>query len=130
MQTRMKTTLAAAGPMATRIELDLHLERGLLPLAAGSARIGTLTVTGAARGVRRADGTTSFADLFPVSSAARTEEGPTEPAAAPAQRVGVVLDGVDLRLHDEASGEEIQNIGAQFQQKVADGIWLLSEQIA
>jgi len=92
---------------ATRIELDLHLERGLLPLAAGSARIGTLTVTGAARGVRRADGTTSFADLFPVSSAARTEEGPTEPAAAPAQRVGVVLDGVDLRLHDEASGEEV-----------------------
>ena len=34
------------------------------------------------------------------------------------------------KLGEEASAEAIQNIGAQFQQKVSDGIWLLSEQIA
>jgi len=34
------------------------------------------------------------------------------------------------KLGEEAADETIQNIGAQFQQKIRDGIWLLSEQIA
>ncbi len=34
------------------------------------------------------------------------------------------------KLGEEASAEAIQNVGAQFQKKVKDGIWLLSEQIA
>jgi hypothetical protein len=34
------------------------------------------------------------------------------------------------KLGEEASAEAIQNVGAQFQQKIKDGIWLLSEQIA
>ena len=34
------------------------------------------------------------------------------------------------KLGEEASSEAIQNVGAQFQKKIKDGIWLLSEQIA
>jgi hypothetical protein len=34
------------------------------------------------------------------------------------------------KLGEEASAEAVKNVGAQFQQKVKDGIWLLSEQIA
>lgn len=34
------------------------------------------------------------------------------------------------KLGEEAADETIQNIGAQFRQKIRDGIWLLSEQIA
>ncbi len=34
------------------------------------------------------------------------------------------------KLGEEAADETIQKIGAQFQQKIRDGIWLLSEQIA
>lgn len=34
------------------------------------------------------------------------------------------------KLGEEAADETIRNIGAQFQQKIRDGIWLLSEQIA
>jgi hypothetical protein len=34
------------------------------------------------------------------------------------------------KLGEEASAEAIQNVGAEFRQKISDGIWLLSEQIA
>ena len=34
------------------------------------------------------------------------------------------------KLGEEASAEAIQNVGAQFQKKISDGVWLLSEQIA
>lgn len=34
------------------------------------------------------------------------------------------------KLGEEASAEAVQNVGAQFQQKISDGIWLLSEQLA
>ena len=33
-------------------------------------------------------------------------------------------------LGKEAADEAIQNVGAKFQEKISDGIWLLSEQVA
>lgn len=34
------------------------------------------------------------------------------------------------KLGEEASSEAIQEVGAAFQTKISDGIWLLSEQLA
>ena len=34
------------------------------------------------------------------------------------------------KLGEEAANEAIQKVGAAFQEKISDGIWLLSEQVA
>lgn len=49
---------------------------------------------------------------------------------APYQFMEIIRISDFDKLGEEAADETIQNIGAQFQQKIRDGIWLLSEQIA
>lgn len=90
----------------TRIDLSLKVGSGLLGLAFGNLDLGEVNVSGAVKGVRRTDGTTSIGDLFKTSEEPKEES--TGPGQVPSSLAALLKIGdFDVAITDEASGETL-----------------------